>query len=270
MYNLLQTEPIFEKIIDNPENTIKIWDAIGGLQGFIYLGLFFVSIYIALTIVRNFKNMIVYFANREKEKKNQEIEKINAEAEKLKQKNIDNINKQNELFLTELKNTMAVNNILLEKMQISISINKLEMNLDSYLGIDQGYKQYCKSKIMDFIDIYILTKQRDNKFTNLYAELDIHMKQLLERLQLWTFQNKQFYNSIEKECRKSITRFLNEVDDIITENENKEDLKQIIINYLDDIKNGLPNQIREIKKIIINNYNEHIIKSTNINYSKTK
>ncbi len=160
--------------------------------------------------------------------------------------------------------------LIIEKLQYSISVEKLEILLDSQLGITRDLKKFVKSKILTFVDFGVMSKYAEADFTNIYTEFDTEIRNIMERLRPWTFKSNEFYISMEKYAREKVIDFLTQIDDMIQDNAHNPDLNDIIRKRLDDRNEGIDKLSMEIKTIILDSYKEKIVSLTDVNYTRKK
>lgn len=182
--------------------------------------------------------------------------------EKDKENKIQNIINQffdnTDKYIEKVDESNQLNHLLLEKLQISASIEKFEILLDSFLGYNRDFSYSLYAKLIGYLNL--------NKFENfqhIRNEIkNLFIEKVINRINLFIIYDEKLTKRIKEECLYTIDEFLNNFIKETKEyniNEIKEFLKS---------DNGTIALIIELKEIIKNSYTNIIIKDETLKFLK--
>ena len=185
-----------------------------------------------------------------KAKKNAEVERLNYLNSKEERK--EYFGRIDLLFENNAKTLEAIY-IIIEKLNISISVSKFQMLKDSFLGLNRTFIDSFKFRLLTYFENITL-----DTYTNVKLELqNYYIEKVINRLLPFILKDQEFIHLVKKESIQIISKFIDKVKKI----SETEDVKTFL-----DSEKGLSLLNHELSELLDQVYSELTAKETSYDY----
>jgi hypothetical protein len=163
-------------------------------------------------------------------------------------------------YIEKLDESNQINSVLLEKLQVSASLEKFEILMDAFLGYNRDFLTSLNFKLCGYIEL-----EKFENFQHIKNEIkNLFMEKVINRINNFIIYDDKLTKNIKKESMKLIDTFLNK---FIKKSKENTDLNTK--EYLES-EEGTYSLISSLNEIIKNEYIKIIYNDSSLNFLREK